>query len=335
MRLAVVDLGTNTCRLLLAEAGGGITRMDARETNVVRLGEGVDANRRLLPEAAARTRRRLDDYGRRIREYRPDATLLLATSVLRDAVDGRAFLDDVSAPAGLTPRLIDGPTEARLAFRGATSRLDLPPSPVAVADIGGGSTELSVGHAGAGSPDQRPATSLGGRFRGKRSRRDGPPSPPSSSASTSGRPSHGTCLRGRPPDRSQWQAATDTIDTGLAQALPADVRQVDTLVGVAGTFTTLSAHLLGLREYDPWAVHGSRLSLDQIRATIARFRTMTSEQRGRLPGIQKGREDVILAGALLAERICVMFAAVEVTVSEADLLDGAALWLADGLPPLG
>ena len=288
--------------------------MDARETNVVRLGEGVDANRRLLPEAAARTRRRLDDYGRRIREYRPDATLLLATSVLRDAVDGRAFLDDVAATAGLTPRLIDGPTEARLAFRGATSRLDLPPSPVAVADIGGGSTELSVGHACAGSPDQ-PAffvsVDVGVVRLTERVFADDPPTDP------------------------QWQAATDTIDTGLAQALPADVRQVDTLVGVAGTFTTLSAHLLGLREYDPWAVHGSRLSLDQIRATIARFRTMTSEQRGRLPGIQKGREDVILAGALLAERICVKFAAVEVTVSEADLLDGAALWLADGMPPLG
>ncbi len=123
MRLAVVDLGTNTCRLLLAEAEDGrIVRMDARETNVVRLGEGVDANRRLLPEAAARTRRRLDDYSRRIADYRPDASLLLATSVLRDAADGGAFLEEVSAAAGLTPRLIDGETEARLAFRGATSR---------------------------------------------------------------------------------------------------------------------------------------------------------------------------------------------------------------------
>ena len=139
---------------------------------------------------------------------------------------------------------------------------------------------------------------------------------------------------GDPPTETEWQDATRAIDDALGRAVPLEQRSVITVIGVAGTYTTLSAHLLSLRRYDPWVVHGSRLTLGQIRATIAHFRTLTSAERGALPGIQKGREDVILAGALLAERICRLLGAVEVTVSEADILDGAALWLADGLPPL-
>jgi len=140
---------------------------------------------------------------------------------------------------------------------------------------------------------------------------------------------------GDPPTDDQWDAAVRFVDGLLAGGVPAAVRaSAGTLVGVAGTFTTLVAHELGMRVYEPNRVHGRALTLARIGRDIEVFRGMTSAERGRLAGIQKGREDVILAGALIAAAACRAFGVQAALVSEADILEGMALWLADGLTPL-
>jgi exopolyphosphatase / guanosine-5'-triphosphate,3'-diphosphate pyrophosphatase len=311
LKLAVVDLGTNTCRLLLADvAGGAVGRVDARETHVVRLGQGVDRTGRLDGEAVARTRALLAEYAARIDAYAPDDRLLVATSVLRDAADGGAFLAAVERAFDLPWRVIAGEEEARLAFRGATSGLAAGSTHVAVVDIGGGSTEFAVGEPGRPPRFVRSldvgAVRLTERF-----------------------------FVDDPPAEAEWREAVAFVDGLLDAGIPADVRaSAGALVGVAGTFTTLVANELGLRVYDPALVHGRSLSLGRIDAAIALFRGLTSAERGRLAGIQKGREDVILAGALIARAACRAFGAAAARVSEADVLEGMALWLADGLPPL-
>ncbi len=311
MKLAVVDLGTNTCRLLLAEVeDGAIVRRDVRETHVVRLGQGVDRSGRLDGEAVARTRDRLADYAVRMAAYSPERRLLVATSVLRDAVDGAAFLAGVERDLDLPYRVVAGEDEARLAFRGATALLAVPSPEVAVVDIGGGSTEFAVGRPGEPPRFVRSldmgAVRLTERF-----------------------------FPDDPPTYVQWGEAVEFVDGLLHRGLPTDVRTAaGALVGVAGTFTTLVAHELGMRVYEPTRVHGRTLTVAEIERAIGLFRGLTSAERGRLAGIQKGREDVILAGALIARAACHAFGVGAALVSEDDILEGMALWLADGLPPL-
>jgi len=154
MRLAVVDLGTNTCRLLLAEVWDGvITHTEMRRTEVVRLGEGVDQTGRLAPAAVERTLVRLREYATLIEGYAPERRLLIATSALRDAADGRRFLEQVERECDLPWRVIGGKEEAALAFRGAVACAPVPSGRILVFDIGGGSTELAIGRA---APDSEP-----------------------------------------------------------------------------------------------------------------------------------------------------------------------------------
>lgn len=311
MKLAAVDLGTNTCRLLLAEVeGGAIVNQGLRLGYVVRLGQGVDRSGRLDGEAAARTRRRLAVYAARIDAYAPHHRLLVATSVLRDAADGPEFLAAVERDFDLPNRVVGGEEEARLAFRGAAASLDLGSEDVAVVDVGGGSTEFAVGDPGRPPRFVRSldvgAVRLTERF-----------------------------FADDPPTDAQWRAAVEFVDGLLHAGLPADVRaETGVLIGVAGTFTTLVAHELGLRVYDPALVHGHTLTVAQITSAIGLFRALTSAESGRLAGIQKGREDVILAGALIAQAACRAFGVEAAVVSEDDILEGIALWLADGLPQL-
>jgi exopolyphosphatase/guanosine-5'-triphosphate,3'-diphosphate pyrophosphatase len=309
VKVAIVDLGTNTCRLLLAEAGGAAVQTDVRETVVVRLGQGVDEAGRLHPDAVARTHACLAEYTPRLEAYGPVRRLLVATSVLRDAADGRAFLDDVVRRFALPTRVLGGEEEGALAFRGATTAATsvgpLAP-PTLVVDIGGGSTEFIVGEPGR-VPAFIRSLDIGVVRLTERFLADDPPTP------------------------HQLASLRERVAGAIDAGVPADVRAgVRSFVGVAGTFMTLAANKLGLREYRRELVDGHVLSLADIDAAVVHFAALTSAERGRLPGIQPGREDVILAGAMIAGAACRAFGRATVVCSESDLLEGAALALADG-----
>ncbi|MEI6452697.1 MAG: hypothetical protein WCP98_22475, partial [Actinomycetes bacterium] len=244
MKVAVVDLGTNTCRLFLAEvddAGGVAT--DARLTTVVRLGQGVDRSGRLDAAAIARTRACLAGYAPRLEAYGPARRLLVATSVLRDAADGRGFLQGVARDFALPSRVLGGEEEGALAFRGGTAELAGSVSgPLLLTDIGGGSTELVVGAAGS-RPDFVRSLDIGvvrltERF-----------------------------LHHDPPAAEELGRLEAFVAGVIADGVPATVRGAARgAVGVAGTYATLVAHKLGLREYRTELVHGHVLSLADIEA---------------------------------------------------------------------
>ena len=307
MRVAIVDLGTNTCRLFLVEIDeAGAVDVTARLVTVVRLGQGVDRTGRLDEVAVRRTRDCLAAYAPRLEAYRPERRLLVATSVLRDAGDGGAFLRDVLRDFALPSRVLSGEEEGALSFRGGTAGLDPAGGPAVLVDIGGGSTEFAVGAPG-GPPGVVRSLDVGVVRLTERFVRHDPPAPP------------------------ELAALAGFVRAAIREGVPADARAtVRRGVGVAGTYTTLVAHKLALREYRSELVQGHVLSLTDIDAAIALFAGMTNEERGRLPGIQAGREDVILAGALIAREACLAFGLDAVRVSEADLLEGTALALAEG-----
>jgi exopolyphosphatase/guanosine-5'-triphosphate,3'-diphosphate pyrophosphatase len=332
MKVAVVDLGTNSARLLLARVEDGRVRDVVRETTVTRLGAGVDRRRRLDAAAAERTRSCLAGYAAQVVDFAPQARLLVATSVLRDAADGAAFVDRLEAELALPWKILSGEQEAALSFAGALSGRTAPRSRSAtvVIDIGGGSLELAVG----ASPGPAAAPTTAAPH----------PTPPIASPHPTppiAAPSFVCSLDvgvvrlterffvSDPPDEAQWRAAEDFVRATLAAAVPGDVvATVGQGIGLAGTFTTLVAHKLALHTYDRALVHGHELTVTDLDAAKREFRHMTSAARGRLPGIQPGRQDVILAGVLLAREVCRLFGLAAVTVSEADLLDGVALSLA-------
>lgn len=309
MRLAVVDLGTNTCRLLLADVvDGAIRRTDLRRTEVVRLGEGVDRKGRLSPAAVERTLRRLREYATLIEGYAPQRRLLIATSALRDARDGTRFLERVERELALPWRLIGGEEEAALAFRGAVACLPDLRDRLLVFDIGGGSTELAIGGAtgAVAVPEFSRSLDIGAVRLTER------------------------FFASDPPTSGQWRQAVDHTREALDLAVPEEMRGVDRGIGVAGTITTLVANHLGLRVYRTDLVHGRELDLETIEAQIGSFRALTSSQRALQPGVEPGREDVILAGALIAREVCRLFGLSGVLSSEADIIEGAALALAEG-----
>lgn len=332
MRVAIVDQGTNSTRLLLAEVVDGSVCASRRFTTVTRLGQGVDKLRRLDREAMARVRTVVAGFATEIAAYHPERSLLVATSVLRDARGGRAFLEELRQSFNLRWRIIDGQEEAELSFRAVAAAFPDLSGRMVVVDIGGGSTEFAIGAAS----ESGPAT--GGGRAGV---------PPIAAAASLVRPSWSRSLdvgvvrlterffASDPPSEGQLQAATAFVRAQLLAGVPVGERAVESAVGVAGTFTTLVAHKLRLQTYDPVRVNGHLLALSDIEAAQALFRDLTSAQRGELPGIQPGREDVILAGALLAAEVCRLFAIDEIRVSEADLLEGAALRLAEQPWPAG
>ena len=344
MKVAVVDLGTNSARLLLAHVEDGRVRDVVRETTVTRLGAGVDRRRRLDAAAAERTRSCLAGYAAQVVDFAPQARLLVATSVLRDAADGAAFVDRLEAELALPWKILSGEQEAALSFAGALSGRTAPRSRSAtvVIDIGGGSLELAVG----ASPGPAAAPTIAAPHGAPRPIAAPQSAPPPETAAPHGTPPIAApsfvCsldvgvvrLTERffvsdPPDEAQWRAAEDFVRATLVAAVPGDVvATVGQGIGLAGTFTTLVAHKLALHTYDRALVHGHELAVTDLDAAKREFRHMTSAARGRLPGIQPGRQDVILAGVLLAREVCRLFGLAAVTVSEADLLDGVALSLA-------
>jgi exopolyphosphatase/guanosine-5'-triphosphate,3'-diphosphate pyrophosphatase len=279
---------------------------------VVRLGEGVDATGRLAPQAIERTRKVLAEYADQARDLGATAVRMAATSATRDAANRQDFEDMVVSTLGQAPDVITGREEAELSFLGATASLDAaarahgaepPCPPFLVVDIGGGSTEFVLGDADG--------------VRASRSVDIG-------------------CVRlterhlhGDPPTAEEIRRAEDDIRAALADVravVPVD--EAASLVGLAGSVTTVAALALALPAYDADAIHGSRIAVDGVRGVTADLLAATRERRAAMPVMHPGRVDVIGAGALVLRVLMDEFGADEVVVSEHDILDGIALRLA-------
>ena len=304
-RLAAVDVGTNSTRLLVADvAGGAIVGTHAREMVITRLGKGVDRAGRFDPQALARTLEVLAGYAETCRRLGVTRRRVVATSATRDAADRRAFLDGVRDLLGVDAEVLTGEAEAALTYRGATA--DLPgEEPTLVVDIGGGSTELILGDGAA--PRAMVSLDVGCVRLFERH------------------------LRGDPPAAAEVAALRADVAAHLDGAAAAlDPAAADRVVGVAGTVTTVAAIALGLDAYDPRRIHRSTLAAADVAATAGKLAAMTVAERAAMPVMARGREDVIAAGALLLDELVQRFQIREVIASEADILDGALLGLAEG-----
>lgn len=317
-RVAAIDCGTNSIRLLVADLSltpAGAYLVDVhREMRIVRLGQGVDATGRLAPEAIDRTWRALADYAAVIRACGVDQTRMTATSATRDAANAADFTAMVRTTLGQDPEVIAGTEEAALSFRGAVGDLPAADGPFLVFDIGGGSTEFVVGSISGGEVSLSGAVSQNiGSVR--ITERLLPSDPPSAGEVSAAR---------------TW--AGELVADGL-DALPAKAfGSVRRVVAVAGTATTVAAGVLDLAAYDPAKIHLSRLAPGDIRGMSDRLLRMTRAERALLGYMHPGRADVIGGGSLIlatiAEALRDRSGVAEVTVSEHDILDGIALSLA-------
>jgi exopolyphosphatase / guanosine-5'-triphosphate,3'-diphosphate pyrophosphatase len=320
--VAAVDLGTNSIRLLLAQAvDAGEDEMALvdleRRMEIVRLGQGVDRTGAFAPEALERTFAALRDFTDRIEGHGvhpgPDSVRMVATSATRDAVNRDELVAGVREILGVEPEVISGPEEAELSFVGATAELEAAagfPSPFLVVDIGGGSTEFVLG------------------FDGGQARHDG--------VVRAVRSVDIGCVRmterhfaDDPPTPEQIAAATADIEAALDQA-QAEVAldEATTVVCVAGTAPTVAGIALGLDEYDPQAIHRTRVSAADTRRIAEELLAMPRERRAALDVMHPGRVDVIAAGALILHRVVERVGAAEFVASEHDILDGIAFGLA-------
>lgn len=300
-RVAAVDVGTNSVRLLVADPGDPLTTV-TREMNITRLGQAVDASGHFHDDALARTLDQIEHYAGRWRELGAQRVRIAATSAVRDATDRDRFVDGVAARVGVRPVVLSAEDEATVSFRGGTESVAGAP-PYLVLDIGGGSTEFILGDR---APEGMVSRQLGSvRLTEQLLTRD-------------------------PPTAEQLAAGTARIGEHLdAVAEELTPASASTLVGVAGTVTTLAALGLGLERYDSAAIHGSRLSLTSVRELREKLAAMTAAERATLGPMASGREDVIVAGAMILEQVMDRFGFAEAVVSEADILDGLALDLLD------
>ncbi|GAA0938823.1 Ppx/GppA phosphatase family protein [Pseudonocardia zijingensis] len=311
-RVAAIDCGTNSIRLLVADVTTGFDGVPAlrdvhRETRIVRLGQGVDATGELVPEAIERTRAALADYTAVLRRKGAERVRMVATSATRDARNRDDFFGMVRDTLGVDAEVISGDEEAQLAFTGAVGDLDPDDGPFVVVDVGGGSTELVVGTIEDGAAAVRAARSVDiGSVRITE-----------------------RCLHGDPPTAAEVAEGRELAAAVLHEAFDAvPVDGVRTWVGVAGTITTLSAVAQGLEQYDPDAVHLSRIPRADLHRIADELLGMTREERGRHGGIHPGRIDVIGGGALIVDVLAAELHAragiSELVVSEHDILDGIA-----------
>lgn len=302
-RVAAVDCGTNSIRLLVADADprtGELTDLD-RRMEIVRLGQGVDRTGRLAPEALERTFAACREYAQAVEEHGAERLRFVATSASRDAENRDEFVRGVVDILGAEPEVITGDQEAEFSFTGATRELagrqDLE-KPYLVFDIGGGSTEFVAGE---------------DRVRAARSVDIG-------------------CVR-----LTERHQLSDPVTPGQITAMRADIAsaldqaeqtvplaEARTLVGLAGTVTTVGAIALGLDAYDPAAIHHSRVSAERVAEIAERLLSTTHDERAAIPAMHPGRVDVIGAGALILLAIMERTGAREVVVSEHDILDGIA-----------
>jgi exopolyphosphatase / guanosine-5'-triphosphate,3'-diphosphate pyrophosphatase len=286
VRVAAIDQGTNTTRLLVADVTDSRIDEVLRRSTITRLGEGVDARRRLLPLPITRVRNCLAEYRRELESLGAERALLVATSAVRDAENGEAFLGEIEWSYGFTTRLLTGDEEAELTLRGVGG-VD---GTTVVIDIGGGSTELI-------SSGARVSTELGSVRLTER------------------------FLESDPPTASELESLASAIRPVLEEHDLSATRGV----GVAGTVTSLAALDLGLVEYDSDRVHGHRLSESAVRAQLERLAALPLAERREVPGLEPERAPVIVAGAAILLEVMRHLGLPEIEVSERDILDGAAL----------
>lgn len=306
-KVAAIDCGTNSIRLLVASRGadGGLIDHD-RRLELVRLGEGVDATGRFSPGALERTFAACDQYARAIREHGVEKIRFVATSAARDVENRDEFTRGVRSRLGVDPEVIPGAEEAALSFSGAMAGVLVEAAPALVIDCGGGSTELVLGRGGDTGPVIEAADSLNIGSVRLRER----------------------FLHDDPPTHSQIQQARDLVRQMLDDS-PVDVGLARTAIGVAGTLTSLSAIHQGLKVYDRKRVHRSRLTRDDIHRLAERLLAATVDQAEAMGPLKRRRAEVICAGALIVEEIAARMGADEIIISESDILDGIASRLLD------
>jgi exopolyphosphatase / guanosine-5'-triphosphate,3'-diphosphate pyrophosphatase len=302
MRVAAIDCGTNSIRLLIADIDGNNFREVVRDMEIVRLGQGVDETGQFHPDAIARTLAAVDKFAAEIAKRGVEKIRFCATSATRDATNRHLFVDGVRDRLGIELEVISGDEEAALSFAGAIKDLDPSNGPFLVVDIGGGSTEFVFGTS---TVEAARSVNIG-------------------------------CVRmterhfaSDPATTQQIELARTDIQAAIAQAAAVvPITQAKTLVAVAGTATTVAAAALDLPEYDRYAIHLSRISAQQTHDAATMFATSTRDQRLALGYMHPGRVDVIAAGSLVLSEIMKATGASEFVASESDILDGMAFSLA-------
>jgi exopolyphosphatase/guanosine-5'-triphosphate,3'-diphosphate pyrophosphatase len=305
-RVAAIDCGTNSIRLLIAEPDDSAGLRDLeRRLEIVRLGQGVDATGEFHPDALQRTFAVVEDYAELIKksDVPVEKVHFVATSATRDVKNRETFFSGIKQRLGVSPDVISGETEARLSFIGALSRVTPDGEPVLVMDIGGGSTELITGSA---NGDLHRAISLN---------------------IGSVRITERFLKRNPVADDDLERAAADLDDLLAGSGVNFD--SIGSWIGVAGTATTLAGVYLELERYDRERVHGARMPLPAIDQLLHRLAALTVDEIRALPSMHPGRADVITGGALVEARIAARLNVEELIVSESDILDGIALQLID------
>ena len=302
MRVAAIDCGTNSIRLLIADIDGSNFREVVRDMEIVRLGQGVDQTGQFHPDAIARTLAAVDKFAAEIVKRGVEKIRLCATSATRDATNRDLFVDGVRDRLGIEPEVISGDEEAALSFAGAIKDLNPTDGPFLVVDIGGGSTEFVFGTT---TVEAAKSVNIGCVRMSERHFANDPATP------------------------AQIELARADIEAAIAQAAEVvSMTKAKTLVAVAGTATTVAAAALNLAEYDRYAIHLSRISAQQTHDASTMFLTSDREHRLALGYMHPGRVDVIAAGSLVLSEIMKATGATQFVASESDILDGMAYSLA-------
>ena len=301
-RVAAIDCGTNSIRLLIADITGDNFQEITREMEIVRLGQGVDATGKFDPEAIERTLTATRKYAEIIASKGVEKVRFCATSATRDASNRDLFIDGVREILGIEPEVIPGNEEAELSFIGATKGLTHTESPYLVVDIGGGSTEFVLGTT---EVQYAKSVNIGCVRMSERH------------------------LNKAPQDPIAVQRAIQDIDDAIAEAAYiVPIKEAKTLIAVAGTATTVAAAALGLSEYDRHSIHLSRIPAAKVFEVAQMFSLMSREEIAALGYMHPGRVDVIAAGSLVLARVMLATGATEFVASESDILDGMA-WALD------